>query len=54
MKRSQRKRQRQIAEKEHRSEELGRRQGESKEQKEQLQLQAEPYEENNVSKKLDR
>ena len=81
MKRSQRKKQRQIAEMEHRGEELGRRRvedlreshsaercdrtaqptageksipnsrGESKEQKEQCQLQAEKYEENNVSKK---
>ena len=81
MKRSQRQRQSQIAEKEHRGEELGRRRvedlreshsaeqsdrraqptaseksipnsrGESKEQEEQCQLQAETYEENNVSKK---
>ena len=82
MNKSQRKRQSQIAEKEHGGEELGRRiaedpresdsaeprgrraqptagekstpnsRGESKEQKEQCQLQAETYEENNVSKKV--
>ena len=81
MKKSQRKRQSQRAEKEHRDEELGRQRAEdlrkyhsadqsdrraqptagekstansrreSKEQKEQCQLQAETYEENNVSKK---
>ena len=82
MKRSQRKRQSQIAEMDNRGEELGRRRvedlreshsaeqqqakraqptageksisnirGESKEQKEQCQLQAETFEENNVSKK---